>query len=160
MALCVPHFTATSPVHGMGLYTPSPIAAGAVLWRFDPALDRRVPLQGLRGRHRLSLLHYGYINPHRPDCVVVCGDLSRFWNFPHPGEAANAAPSDQLVHQEALIVATRAIAAGEELLIHPSSDAEYFRKMGLGSGPSLRFRSVTKPEDLDALPQPPYGDIA
>lgn len=73
MALCVRHFTATSPVHGTGLYTPRP-------------------------------------------------------------EAANAGPSDQLVHEEVLIVATRAISAGEELLIHTSSDADYFRKMGLGRG--------------------------
>jgi hypothetical protein len=64
------------------------------------------------------------------------------------------------VHDEALIVASRSIAAGEELLIHPSSDADYFRKMALGSAHRAHRRSVTKPDDLDALGQSPYGDIA
>ena len=160
MGLCIPHFTAASPVHGQGLYTSSPLEAGAVLWRFDPAVDRRVSLRSLNGDQHLSLLHYGYINPQRPDWVVVCGDQARFWNFPHPGQPANAVPSDRLVHDEALIVASRSIAAGEELLIHPSSDADYFRKMALGSTPRAHRRSVTKPEDLDALGQSPYGDIA
>jgi len=160
MGLCVPHFTAISPVHGTGLYTPSAIEAGAVLWRFDPEIDRRVSLRTLSGDQRLSLLHYGYINPHRPDWVVVCGDQARFWNFPRPGDAANAVPSDQLAQQEALIVAHRAIAAGEELLIHPSSDADYFRKMGLSDGQRQRLRPVTKPDDLDGLLHRSYGDLA
>jgi hypothetical protein len=63
--------------------------------------------------------------------VVVCGDSSRYWNFPNPGHHSNAHPSQQCQYGEALIVASQPISAGEELLIDPSSDADYFRKMGL-----------------------------
>jgi hypothetical protein len=131
MSMMVPHFTASSPRHGTGLFTPIPLQPGALLWCFDPAIDRRLPLRNLEPRQLAELLHFGYVNPERPAFVVVCGDHARFWNFPRPGEPANARPSDQIKGGEAVIVASRMIAAGEELLIHPSSDADYFRKMGL-----------------------------
>jgi hypothetical protein len=115
----------------MGLFTSIDLQPGAVLWCFEPAIDQRLPLRNLEPRQRAELLHFGYVNPERLAFVVVCGDQARFWNFPLPGEPANATPSDQIKGGEAVIVACRMIAAGEELLIHPSSDADYFRKMGL-----------------------------
>lgn len=130
MGMMIPHFTAPSPRHGMGLFTSIPLQPGAVLWCFEPAIDQRLPLLSLEPHQRAELLHFGYVNPARPAFVVVCGDQARFWNFPLPGEPANATPSDQIKGGEAVIVACRMIAAGEELLIHPSSDADYFRKMG------------------------------
>lgn len=134
MGLQIPHFTAPSAVHGTGLFSRHSVAAGAVLWLYEPGLDRRVRLASLPPSRRERWLHFGYVNPQRPDWLVVCGDQSCYWNFPSPGQSANAHPSDRWVEQEAVIVASRAIAAGEELLIHPSSDADYFRKMGLRSG--------------------------
>lgn len=129
MGLLVPHFTAPSPIHGTGLYSKDALEAGAILWMFEHGIDHRVALQSLHPKQREELLHHGYVNPQRLEMVVVCGDLARFWNFPHPGEPANAHPSEHIVEGEAVIVASRAIAAGEELLIHPSSDADYTRKM-------------------------------
>ncbi|MEB3302630.1 MAG: SET domain-containing protein [Cyanobacteriota bacterium] len=137
MGLQVPHFTAPSPIHGTGLYSRDALAEGAILWVFEPGLDWRVALQALQPEQRTQLLHHGYINPLRLDEVVICGDLARFWNFPHPGEPANSHPTDDLVEGEAVIVASRAIAAGEELLIHPNSDADYPRKIGGRPHPSL-----------------------
>lgn len=130
MGLLIPHFTAPSPNHGTGLYAREAVEAGAILWVFEPGKEDRVALKGLPPKERERLLYHGYVNPLRPDHVVICGDLASFWNFPRPGEPANAHPSKQLVEGEAVIVASRAIAAGEELLIHPSSDADYERKMG------------------------------
>lgn len=135
MGLCIPHYTAPSLVHGTGLFARQALAPGAVLWEFDPSCDRRLSLESLPAEERLSRLHYGYINPARPGDVVICGDLARFWNFPHPGELANAEPSGRSLRGESVIVASRPIAAGEELLIHPCSDADYFRKMGLKRQP-------------------------
>lgn len=131
MGMIVPHFTASSPRHGTGLFTPNPLEAGALLWSFDPAIDQRISLRNVEPCQLAELLHFGYVNPEQPSFVVVCGDDSRFWNFPLPGEPANAIPSDQIKGGEAVIVACRLIAAGEELLIHPNSDADYFRKMRL-----------------------------
>ena len=135
MSLMIPHFTAPSPRHGTGLFTSIALEPGAVLWCFEPAIDRRLPIRPMEPRQRAELLHFGYVNPERPAFVVVCGDQARFWNFPRPGEPANASPCDQIQEGEAVIVACRMIAAGEELLIHPSSDADYLRKMGLCNQP-------------------------
>jgi hypothetical protein len=131
MSMMIPHFTAPSSRHGTGLFTPITLQPGAVLWCFNPAIDQRLPLRNLDPCQLAELLHFGYVNPEQLAFVVVCGDQARFWNFPLPGEPANARPSDQIKGGEAVIVASRMIAAGEELLIHPSSDADYFRKMGL-----------------------------
>jgi hypothetical protein len=131
MGLHIPHFTAPSPVHGTGLFSRVSLLPGDLLWSFDPLIDHRALLRQFPPRVRLRLLHFGYVNAEYPDWVVVCGDCSRYWNFPHPGTHFNAHPSQKRQHGEALIVASRPIAAGEELLIDPSSDADYFRKMGL-----------------------------
>jgi hypothetical protein len=61
--------------------------------------------------------------------VVVCGDKARFWNFPPPGDPANAVLSPRIAHGEHLVVAARRIESGEELLIEPASDADYARKL-------------------------------
>ncbi|MFM2080334.1 MAG: hypothetical protein RLZZ124_102 [Cyanobacteriota bacterium] len=129
MGLLIPHFTAPSSVHGTGLFSAARLAAGTVLWCYQPGLDRRVLLRRLTPDQRQEALHYGYINPAFPEHVVICGDQARFWNFPPAGCTANACVSTQQVHREALIVAARAISVGEELLIEPASDADYQRKM-------------------------------
>lgn len=129
MGLLIPHFTAPSSVHGTGLFSGVPLQAGALIWCFQPGVDRRCRLSALATSDRLAALHYGYINPERPEWLVVCGDKARFWNFPPLGGSANSLVSVQHLHQEAVIVAAGPIAAGDELLIEPASDADYFRKM-------------------------------
>ena len=72
MSLMIPHFTAPSPRHGTGLFTSIALEPGAVLWCFEPAIDRRLPLRPMEPRQRAELLHFGYVNPERPAFVVVC----------------------------------------------------------------------------------------
>lgn len=129
MGLQIPHRIGASPIHGRGLFCRTRLEPGALLWRFQPGLDRAVCLVGLPERQRLDLLHFGYTNPRRPGWVVVCGDEARFWNFPPPGEPANAVLSSRTAHGEHLVIAARRIEPGEELLIEPASDADYARKL-------------------------------
>ena len=129
MGLLVPHCVGPSAIHGTGLFAAADLAEGTVLWRFEQGLESRRLLSDLSPTEQLSLLHYGYVNPLAPQWVVVCGDDARVWNFPAVGSPANAIPSVETWQGEALILAARTISAGEELLIDPSSDADYFRKL-------------------------------
>ena len=131
MGLQVSHWIGPSDVHGTGLFAAESVAEGSLLWCYEPGLERRLCLNELEPDARSTALHYGYVNPLVPSLVVVCGDDARFWNFPPVGSPANAVPSVELLHGEALIIAARDIAAGEELLIDPSSDADYFRKLSV-----------------------------
>ena len=133
MGLWFRHFVAPSTVHGLGLFAAEPIRQGSILWQFDPSIDRRICLAGLTGQQRFDTLHYGYINPQAPDLVVVCGDDARYWNFPQYGSPANAIVGAEFVHGEALIIASHAICPGDEMLIDPASDADYFRKVSAES---------------------------
>jgi len=129
MGLQIPHRIATSAIHGQGVFCLEAQERGSLLWRFEPEIDRFLRLEGLPELRRQHLLHYGYTNPRRPDWVIVCGDAARFWNFPPPGEPANAVLSPRTVHGEHLVIAARRIECGEELLIEPASDADYARKL-------------------------------
>ena len=142
MGLQIAHRIAASPVHGLGLFSLAPLAAGTVLWRFEPGLDDALCLDSLTPSRRLELLHYGYTNPARPGWVIVCGDGARYWNFPRPGEAANAVLSGLTEHGEHLVIAAQAIHQGEELLIEAGSDADYIRKLShlLAPGPGAKLR--------------------
>jgi hypothetical protein len=129
MGLQIAHRIAASRVHGLGLFSLAPLAAGTVLWRYEPGLDDALRLDSLTPARQRELLHYGYTNQARPGWVIVCGDGARFWNFPRPGEAANAVLSPLTEHGEHLVIAAQAVRPGEELLIEAASDADYFRKL-------------------------------
>lgn len=116
-----------SQVHGRGLFLEEPVRAGTVLWAYDPAGDYRLDAYTASG----AQLHHGYINPRRPHDLVVCGDAARWWNFPPAGEPANSIEGYLDAHGEAVIVAARDLAAGEELLIETGSDADAPRKLNL-----------------------------
>lgn len=131
MGLLFRHRIGPSNVHGLGLFSAVGLEAGAILWRFEPGLEARCLLTDLTAKERSRLLHFGYVNPHNPDWLVICGDEARYWNFPPAGEPANACLGSLLHAGEPVVVAARAIAAGEELLIEAASDADYHRKMGL-----------------------------
>lgn len=136
MGLLVPHRIGPSAIHGTGLFAAADLPAGTVLWRYEQGVDSRRCLSDLDPSERLRALHFGYVNPVAPQWVVICGDHACFWNFPAVGSPANASPSAELWDGEALIRASRSIVCGEELLIDPSSDADYFRKMA-GALPQL-----------------------
>lgn len=121
----VPIAVRASGIHGLGIFTTRPIAAGTVLWRFQSPDDYRVDLYTASDEQ----LHYGYVNPRRPHDLVICGGKARYWNFPRPGQAANCIEAAVDSSGEAVIVAARDIAAGEELLIDQASDADAGRKL-------------------------------
>lgn len=113
-----------SPVHGRGLFAVESIPAGAPLWIFVPDADLRHALAEADAER----LHYGFVSPHTGD-LVECGDDARYWNF-SPAEVPPNAVESRICHYgEALIVAARDIAPGEELLIDVASDADASRKL-------------------------------
>jgi SET domain-containing protein len=144
--ILVPTSVRASARHGLGLYAEIAIPKGNLLWRFDATIDHRERnAPGLHWQRRSELLHWGYVNPSMPAMIVVCGDSSRFWNFSCVGEEPNAMISHWLYGGEHLIVASRDIAAGDELLIEPASDHDYARKMehsSSRSSASLPFESL------------------
>jgi len=156
MGLLIAHRIGPSPVHGTGLFTVVALEAGTPLWCYEPGLEQRRLLADLLPGESQQLLHHGYINPERPEWLVICGDDARFWNFPTPGLPANCMLGDRHCEGEAVVVAARAIAAGEELLIEPASDADYHRKLGVrfqAAGPRpVGFQLLAPP-----LPAPSPG---
>lgn len=121
----VPITVRASGIHGLGIFANHAIAAGTVLWRFQHPDDYRLDLYTASDEQ----LHYGYVNPRRPHDLVICGGKARYWNFPPAGQAPNAVEGPVDSSGEATIVASRDIAAGEELLIDPASDLDATRKL-------------------------------
>ena len=119
----VPVIIAPSAIHGLGLYATREIAAGETVWEFG-AGDSRLPWAESSAEQR----HFGYVNPAAPAWLVVCGDAARWWNFALGANCEESAPPSAT--HEAPIRAARAIAAGEELTITFTSDADAARKLG------------------------------
>lgn len=114
-----------SDVHGLGIFALKPIRAGTLLWRFQAPDDYRIALNVASDEQK----HFGYVNPRRPNELVVCGRHARYWNFPPAGTPANSIEGAVDASGEATIVAARDIIAGEELLIETASDADAARKL-------------------------------
>lgn len=98
-----------SSIHGIGLFADEPIAAGTVIWEFDPHFDitfTAEDLAGLAAPAREQVEKYSYFE-EQMGVFVLCGDDARFMNHsvtPNTAEAPGMST-----------VAARAIAAGEEL---------------------------------------------
>jgi SET domain-containing protein len=129
MGLQVPTYIGPSIIHGTGLFTTENLKKGTVLWLYESNKESRKRISELSPLELSSTLHYGYINPLQPEYIVICGDNACYWNFPPEGTPANAVPSTELEQGEAVIVASRDIKAGEELLIDARSDLDYKRKL-------------------------------
>lgn len=112
-----------SSIHGMGIFAIASIPKGTVVWVFNPHTDTRVRIDDASEEQ----MHFGYVNPARPDELVVCGDDSKWWNFAH--EANCGELFRPTFHCEAAIVALRDIRAGDELTITTSSDADAENKL-------------------------------
>jgi SET domain-containing protein len=113
-----------SPVHGYGLFAATNLLKGQPLFRFMPP-DTRMPLAESDDVDK----HYGYVCPRTPEWLSVCADHARFWNFHNDGSPPNAIEGPIEPNGEAIIVAARDIAAGEELLIDRASDMDATRKL-------------------------------
>lgn len=108
--LLVSTYIAASGIEGVGVFAAKPIAAGAVVWRFDPDFDLLIPVEKYRSAppYLSELLdRYAYPSPGRPGLLVFESGNGRFMNH---SDAPNTdfSPDDHGV-------ALRDIAAGEEL---------------------------------------------
>lgn len=111
-----------SPIHGKGLFATRDIPEGDIIWAYM-AGDRKI----LAARATPRQLHHGYIST-TDGMLVICGDIAKWWNFGFP---PNCKESGQYANGERVVVTTRKILAGEELLISVESDRDARRKLML-----------------------------
>jgi hypothetical protein len=98
-----------SAVHGIGLFASEPIAKGTTIWRFDERTDRRftkAEREAMPEPARSFVATYSYPERVGSDMHLLDGDHARFMNH-------STTPNTDC---ETDTVATRDIAAGEELL--------------------------------------------
>ena len=103
----VPTYLAPSSIHGIGVYTPSDIPSGTVLWDFDPEVDwvfSEAEMKQFPERYRPTVLSYCYVDDDGR--WILCGDNARFMNH---SDEPNC--DDSGIYT----VALRDISAGEEL---------------------------------------------
>jgi SET domain-containing protein len=106
--LRVPTRLGVSPIHGIGLFAAAPIAAGTVIWEYDPHFDLSFTeehLARLGEPARMQVDKYSYFDSS-VGAFVLCGDDGRFMNH---SSTPNTAEVDGLT------LAARDIPAGEEL---------------------------------------------
>ena len=111
--LLVPTTVEASPIHGLGLFAAAPIAAGTVIWQLDPLLDRVFLVEELNGRPphiREFIEHFCEYFPETGE-LVLSGDGDRFTN--HSDDPNSRVDGEN--RPDARVIATRDIAAGEEI---------------------------------------------
>lgn len=104
---CVPTYLGQSSIHGTGVFTSVPIAAGTVIWELTPEVDWEMTEEELAAfpePFRTRLMHYCYLDDSGK--FVLCGDNAKFMNH---SEAPNCDDSGRYT------TANRDIEAGEEL---------------------------------------------
>ena len=103
-------YVAASAIEGVGVFAREPVAAGTLIWRFDPDFDLMIPLGQYRqaSPHVRELLdRYAYPSPDREGFLVYETDNGRFMNH------STDPNTDFSKHGGA--TTTRDIAAGEEI---------------------------------------------
>jgi SET domain-containing protein len=108
--ILIPNFVAPSRIEGVGIFTAEALAAGTLIWRLDPKLDRMLSkeeLASLSPVGREFAERYGYPYPHDPDQLIIELDNGRFMNHA-------TAPNTDFTNPDAGYT-RHAIAAGEEL---------------------------------------------
>ena len=108
--MTVDTFVGPSAIEGVGIFAAVPIAAGELIWRFDPRFDRFLHRSELADADDYLLTYlekYSYPHHEDPDLLVIEIDNGRFMNH-------SAAPNTDFTGQTegyALVD----IAAGQEL---------------------------------------------
>lgn len=100
---------AESDIHGIGLFADEPIAAGTLIWEYDPPFDiafAAESLDGLPAPAREQVEKYSYFEGEL-GAYVLCGDDARFMN--------HSSTPNTIEVRGMRTVASRAIAAGEEI---------------------------------------------
>lgn len=81
--LLIPTYVAPSPIEGVGVFAAEPIAAGTVIWRLEPGLDRLLSQEeivSLPPSAQAFAERYGYPAPGDPNLVILEMDNGRFMN--------------------------------------------------------------------------------
>jgi SET domain-containing protein len=104
----IPTYLAPSPIPGagLGLFAAGPVAAGTLVWRFDPGRDLVLHDMPEDPLMRRFVEIYGYEPLDEPHRWILCGDDGRFINH---ADAPNTLDTPDTT------VALRDIAAGEEI---------------------------------------------
>jgi hypothetical protein len=106
--LLIRHYVAPSPIHGLGVFAAEPVAAGALIWIYDPRIDREIPRSELAGLpdHVARRIHHHAEYYPAEDLFILSSDGDGYMNH----------DDDPNVRSEGRrCYARRAIAAGEEL---------------------------------------------
>lgn len=107
--LLVPTYVAPSAIQGLGLFAVEPIAAGTPVWRFTPPFDQLLDIEDVR-RAPAAFRHffdtYCYVSHDFPGRYVLSCDHAKFINH---------ADAPNMASEGTISVATRDIAAGEEI---------------------------------------------
>lgn len=118
--LTVATFVAPSSIEGLGLFAAEPIAAGTLVWRFDPLLDLVFPeghLEDYPPGTQAFLRKYGYRQRGTAGYRVLDGDNGRFMNHSDTANTDNSGETS---------FATRDIAKGEEITCNYAEFVEGF----------------------------------
>ena len=110
--LLVPTFLAPSRIHGIGLFSVAPLAAGTKVWQLDEPFDMvvdEVALGRLGTVAHLQVQRYAYVDPVRR-VRILCADDARFFNH-----ADDANCGDEPGGDGSVTVTLRDVAEGEEL---------------------------------------------
>ena len=102
-----------SPIHGLGVFAEEDIPDGAILWRFEPMLDRVIH-EGDLGSLPAHLVDFIEVySEYFPELgvLVLSGDNDRFTNHSDDPNTEVVLPNGPEAH----VRARRAIAAGEEI---------------------------------------------
>ena len=104
----IPTYLSESAIHGVGVFTPEPIAKGTLLWEFAPSIDWKITpeeMQRFPEPYQSRFRMYCYLSPE--GIYVFCGDNAKFMN--HSTDPNCDDPEGRYT------VANRDIEAGEEL---------------------------------------------
>lgn len=81
--LLIPTYVAPSRIEGVGVFAAEDVAAGTLIWRLEPRLDRLFSKEDVRTLpevHHAFVERYGYPYPHDPAITIVELDNGRFMN--------------------------------------------------------------------------------
>lgn len=106
--LLVDHCVAKSKIHGLGVFAKENIKEGAIVWRFNPVIDREIPydaISDLPVHSRRQIMNHASFIPNRNIFLLGC-DGDYFMNH---------SDDPSLMDDGEMMFATRDIAIGEEL---------------------------------------------
>ena len=81
--MLVPCYLAASEIEGLGVYSREPIRKGQLIWKFDPRIDRVIPLDSFSDADdRLDdfLKRYTYVPHFDTSVCILDGDEGRYMN--------------------------------------------------------------------------------